>query len=914
MADVFISYAREDQAAVRRLHQALADRGRETWVDWEGIAPSDEWLTSILEAIDTADAFVCVLSPDWAASTTCRLEADHAINAHKRLIPIVARELPEEADIPDAVRDLNWIFARSENEIDSAADEIVEALDTDVDAIRVHTLVHTRSRAWELAGRRQTTLLRGDELRRAEAWVVRAAAGTKPQPSGVQAAFIAASRAAARRRTRFAFGVVAGVAIISSVLAALALISRAQAIHEAQVARSHALTAESQATLTADPELSLLLAQQALARNNNAAARLAFVTAFDNTMVRKIVRWGGAGGANAVAWDPKAPLVAVAGDRGGVALWNPFTGAIVRRLVDGNFAADAVAFSPDGRLLASGGDDRAVHIWRVSDGRLLRTCKGHANVVDALAFSAQSDALVSGSEDGTARIWEVSSCREVGVLPDGGEVNGVAIAPGNRFIVTVDSDTGFTKLWDLRSTGWYVALSNRVPPSEAPIQVAISPNGKLIATSGKDGYLRVWDWRTGPSPTVFARTGALLVAVAFSPNGQDLAAGGNDDTARVWDVASRTLITTLRGNRGIVDGLAFSPDSSSLVTASSDGTARRFAVRASINAQRTAFGPGAPVIAAAFSPTQDMVVGSSPGKLVAWSDSGKRLWQRAVPGSFDLAPLVFDRRGTLLAGEYDGRVDIVRASDGRLERTIHTPSSVGLALSGNGSLVAVSGTGRIVHLYRTSTGELVSSWRIAQRVSPLLALAFSPNGRTLAVGTDVGKVLLLDVATGKVAGQLLGPSSPISAFAFSRDGTLLAGGGYDQRTWLWNIATRKVVRTFEGDTDTVDAVAISPSGTFLATGSLDHTARVWDLDTGDEVQLLSGNYDAVTGVGFTPDGRSVITSSLDGTLRVWDSCAWCLSPPALNAHAKPALARCLTPDELDVYLQEPNAKEQPCAA
>src|SRR5262249_13669578 len=155
-----------------------------------------------------------------------------------------------------------------------------------------------------------------------------------------------------------------------------------------------------------------------------------------------------------------------------------------------------------------------------------------------------------------------------------------------------------------------------------------------------------------------------LVAVAFSPDGMDLAAGGDDDTARVWDVRSHALITTLRGNRGIVDGLAFSPDGRSLVTASSDGTARRFTGRASSNAQRTAFGPAAAVESAAFSPTSDLVVGSSPGLLVAWNDAGKRLWQRAVPGGSDLAPLAIDRRGTLLAGESDGKVDIIRASDG----------------------------------------------------------------------------------------------------------------------------------------------------------------------------------------------------------------------------------------------------------
>ena len=64
---IFISYSRKDAAFVRRLHQALAARQHETWVDWEGIAPSADWFREIEAAVDAADAFAFVLSPDALA-------------------------------------------------------------------------------------------------------------------------------------------------------------------------------------------------------------------------------------------------------------------------------------------------------------------------------------------------------------------------------------------------------------------------------------------------------------------------------------------------------------------------------------------------------------------------------------------------------------------------------------------------------------------------------------------------------------------------------------------------------------------------------------------------------------------------------------------------------------------------------
>src|SRR5881409_1610942 len=111
MADVFISYAREDQPFVRRLYEALHEFGRETWVDWEGIAPSAVWMAEVRKAIESAEAFVFVITPDSLSSSVCREEAAHAGSVNKRLIPILYRDVGD-TPAPEDVAARNWIFIR----------------------------------------------------------------------------------------------------------------------------------------------------------------------------------------------------------------------------------------------------------------------------------------------------------------------------------------------------------------------------------------------------------------------------------------------------------------------------------------------------------------------------------------------------------------------------------------------------------------------------------------------------------------------------------------------------------------------------------------------------------------------------------------------------------------------------------
>src|SRR6478672_10064104 len=87
--EVFISYSRKDKEFVRRLDEELKRRDREAWVDWEDIRPAEEFMQAIYSAIEGADTFISVVTPDSVASAPCALETAHAAANNKRMVPIV---------------------------------------------------------------------------------------------------------------------------------------------------------------------------------------------------------------------------------------------------------------------------------------------------------------------------------------------------------------------------------------------------------------------------------------------------------------------------------------------------------------------------------------------------------------------------------------------------------------------------------------------------------------------------------------------------------------------------------------------------------------------------------------------------------------------------------------------------------
>jgi hypothetical protein len=111
MADVFISYSRKDIAFARLLHRALHNNEMETWIDWQDIPPSADWLAEVYEAIEQAETFIFIISETSAVSEVCSLEIAHATRHNKRLIPIVINDI-DPTVVPPQLAALNWIFFR----------------------------------------------------------------------------------------------------------------------------------------------------------------------------------------------------------------------------------------------------------------------------------------------------------------------------------------------------------------------------------------------------------------------------------------------------------------------------------------------------------------------------------------------------------------------------------------------------------------------------------------------------------------------------------------------------------------------------------------------------------------------------------------------------------------------------------
>jgi hypothetical protein len=164
VADVFLSYAREDLPFVRQLTAALQARDREVWVDLEDIVPSARWLEEIRTGITEADAVAFVITPDSVVSEICRTELNYATEVSKRLLPILARETPD-GGVPPALAELNWLSFLDGTDFEAGVDRLVEVLDTDLDRVHLHTRLLIQSREWETRDHDRSLLLRGGELR-----------------------------------------------------------------------------------------------------------------------------------------------------------------------------------------------------------------------------------------------------------------------------------------------------------------------------------------------------------------------------------------------------------------------------------------------------------------------------------------------------------------------------------------------------------------------------------------------------------------------------------------------------------------------------------------------------------------------------------------------------------------------------
>jgi WD40 repeat protein len=202
----------------------------------------------------------------------------------------------------------------------------------------------------------------------------------------------------------------------------------------------------------------------------------------------------------------------------------------------------------------------------------------------AVAFHPDGKHLVTGQQDGTVRVWDAGTGRELGKVGTHKKaIRGIAFSSDGSHLASV-SVGGEVKLWDAKRLD-ELHLDGKPGPRVPPIRawspgaclnLAFSPDGRLLATGGEENTVKIWDVGSGREarPPLRGHKDDIY-AVAFSPDGRWLASAGEDSTVRVWDRrAGYVLARTFRGHTGLVSSLAFSPDSRQLFSGSNDHTVK----------------------------------------------------------------------------------------------------------------------------------------------------------------------------------------------------------------------------------------------------------------------------------------------------------------------------------------------------
>lgn len=151
-------------------------------------------------------------------------------------------------------------------------------------------------------------------------------------------------------------------------------------------------------------------------------------------------------------------------------------------------------------------------------------------------------------------------------------------------------------------------------------------------------------------------------------------------------------------------------------------------------------------------------------------------------------------------------------------------------------------------------------------------IAFSPDGRYLAIGTSLG-IELRDAVSLELVRFFHGHTGSVYSVAFSPAGRTLAFGSSDETIKLWNVDIGEELRTLTGHTGSVNSVTFSPDGRTLASGSSDETIKLWNVDIGEELRTLTGHSEVVYSLEFSPNGRTLaprqgcFSSCMDLTIR-----------------------------------------------
>ncbi len=650
------------------------------------------------------------------------------------------------------------------------------------------------------------------------------------------------------------------------------------------------LAAQSTALEAVDPVTASLLAGAAWRIASTAQARYSLLESLAQPLRGTLATQSGL--VTAVAYSPGGKTLAAGYSGGAIRLWDIASHRLISTASWGG-AALALAFTGGGKTLEVAGP-AAIGVWDLTNhatiaAQPLAGVTGGGSV----AFSPDGTTLATGGDDGSVRLWDVATQQEIGtpMSSDLKPVEAVAFSPDGTTVAAGSSD-GTVQLWNVATQ--QEAGTTMVTGSAAVSALAFSPDGKFLATGGDDGSVRLWDVATQSQVGATIATGAPVAALSFNTGGTTLATAESDGATELWAFATQEQTGTALAAQGSgsVSALAFSPNASVLAAGDANGTIELWnpAGFHQSSAPIATGTPESPAAAGGHAPAMVsrgdvLAVSGSRGTVRLWNALTRRAIGPPISSHHAVTGLALSPDGKVLAVAADGLQLWSTATGQRIGGRLPAADADGpVAFGPDGSLLAAIGTDGKARLWKVASQQETGTAVTVGPDASQDALAFSPDGKTFATVGANGTAALWSVATQRRTGALMtggapGSSgvpppggSPVAAVAFSPDGTTLATAGAGGSIRLWDAATQQEIGTpMTAGPGPVYALAFSPDGATLASAGGDGSARLWDAATQQEIGTpMTAGPGPVYALAFSPDGATLVTADASGSARLWD--------------------------------------------
>jgi WD40 repeat protein len=515
-----------------------------------------------------------------------------------------------------------------------------------------------------------------------------------------------------------------------------------------------------------------------------------------------------------------------------VQCWDVATGALVGTLGEQKQGVRAIALTPDGKRLATAGQDGSLDIWDLATRKRLWRLRDGKDGSESpiLAFSSRRFLVCASSS--TIQIWDLETRKKLNEYSSAFKVQDMALAPdGNTLALTADSDEKLTVLEITSGKQKYSV------PAEKKSAVVFSPTGRVFATGGRSGLLRVHDAVSGRVLKQWqvwdkAEANTRSKPMAFTPDGMLLATGGSSGLVTLWNLHDGKAVRHFS-----------SPDPLSHIAFSPKGTLLAGWELQRVRLLNTATGelnpslPGHSSLLTGLAPlTEDLFASSG-------CDGQVLIWDRRKPFPIETYPVTPGHPDALSGlganlfafshSRYDGRISLYR-------RPSLKPIVVrdlgeyfwATCVSPDGKLLACGDNKGEVILCPLNRDDSVQRLVVPREGKASLSLncrgvAFSLDGKQLAVACSDGTLRLCDVPRFRWTqtldgGERLTPDgfrAALGATAYDPTGLLLAARG-EGKLILWNVRG-ELIRRVEVPLDPRPdpaAICFSPDGRFLADG------------------------------------------------------------------------------------------------